>query len=144
MVFVVCSIMYITSLAAIDGLFNRLIFRENRKLPYSSEHKQKIYNAYWEWKAIGLILLFFLPVVLPSIVSYYFGGISYLITYWIVLLLVAWDVIFGALLFDDLFGDSPSFALPFIGWRNFDLKPILATRFAVALLLVFIRIGLKV
>jgi len=133
-VFVILSTLYLISLAIIDGLFNRLVFRQSRKLSYFSPIKQKIYHN-WEWRAVGVILLIVLPVVLPSAAAFLLGG-NYLKLYWIVLLLVQWDMIFGALVFDDWFGDQPSIALPVIGWMNFPLLPVVISRAILALLLI--------
>ena len=132
--FVLISAIYVFCLALIDALFNRLIFREIKKLPYAAKEKQIIYKN-WEWQGIGLILLVILPMVLPSLVSYLVGGWKYLGIYWVIFLTIQWDVIFGKLVFDDWWGDTPSIALPFIGWRQFNLKRVVWSRLILALII---------
>lgn len=133
-ILVMLSILYLTSLAVVDGLFNRLVFRNKRKLSYFSEYKQHIYKR-WEWKAIGIIFLIILPVVLPSFTAFIVGGFSFVTLYWVVLLVVPWDIIFGRLVFDDWFGDRPSIALPFYGWINLPLWPSIIIRVVLAVFL---------
>lgn len=82
----------------------------------------------WEWKAIGVILLVILPIVLPVVVSYLVGGIHLTLVYLIILCFVPWDIIFGKLVFDNWLGDTPSIALPFIGWKHVSLKKSLIVR----------------
>ena len=129
--FVVISVCYVAALAAVDGLFNRLVFRGSRQLPHHASEKQTVYTAR-EWGYVGLILLVLLPAVLPTVVAYAVGGMEYVALYWIALLLVQWDMIFGKIVFGDWFGDTPSIALPGIGWLRFDLRVIIATRVVLA------------
>lgn len=142
-VFAAFSLIYLTSLAVVDGIFNRLVFREKRKLPYSSLEKKEIYQL-WEWRAVGLILLLLLPIVLPSLTAYLLGGVSYLLIYLILLLLLPWDLIFGALVFDDILGDRPSIALPYLGWISLPLWLVMAIRLILALILIVWKISLKI
>jgi hypothetical protein len=134
-IFSVISVLYLVSLALIDGLFNRLIFRDSRTCSYSSEDKKEIYKQ-WEWKAIGVIFLVFLPIILPSLISYLIGGVSLMVLYWAILLLVPWDMFFGALVFDDWFGDTPSIALPIVGWVSVPLLTTMIVRVSLAVLLI--------
>jgi hypothetical protein len=129
--FVAVSVCYVAALAAVDGLFNRLVFRGSRQLPHHASEKQTIYTAR-EWGYVGLILLVLLPAVLPTFVAYALGGMEYVALYWIVLLLVQWDMIFGKIVFGDWFGDTPSIALPGIGWMRFDLRVTIAMRVVLA------------
>lgn len=133
LLFITSSALYVTSLAAIDGIFNRLIFRNNRALPYEHIIKRKIYSLP-EWQYIGIILLIILPLLLPLFVSYSHGGLSHALTYLIVLLLIQWDMIFGKIVFNDWFGDKPSIALPYLGWVSFSLKLVIITRLMLATL----------
>lgn len=132
--FWVISAVYVSLLAIVDGVFNRLIFRAHRTLPYDSLHKSKIYTLP-EWRYIGVILLFILPAVLPLPISYALGGWPKVIEYLIILMLVQWDIIFGKIVFDDWWGDSPSIALPYFGWFSFPLKYIVLGRILVATVL---------
>jgi hypothetical protein len=137
----ILSILYLTSLAVVDGLFNRLIFREKRKLSYFSEYKQEIFKL-WEWRGIGFIFLLFLPIFLPVVTLYLFAGITYVTTYLIILILFPWDFIFGALVFNNWLGDTPSIALPYFGWTNFPLWKVTLVRILLAMLILlylFIR-----
>ena len=118
MIFILISIFYVISLAILDGVFNRLVFRENRKLSYFSETKQRIYKLN-EWKYIGLILLVILPIILPTILILFCLNLRYFLLYLVVLVSVPWDNIFGKIVFDDWFGDTPSIALPIVGWQHF-------------------------
>lgn len=61
-----------------------------------------------------------------------------MLVYWIVLLLVQWDVIFGKLVFDDWLGDSPSICLPKVGWLSFSLQLVIAGRIILAAILGFV------
>src|SRR3989338_1836038 len=140
-IFIILSILYLISLATIDGLFNRLVFKEKRKLSYSSSYKKNIYKK-WEWKIIGIIFLIFLPLILPSVIAYMSGGITLVTTYWIIFLLVPWDMIFGALVFDNCFDDTPSIALPFYGWVNLPLWLVIIIRIILAIFLIVLKIKL--
>jgi hypothetical protein len=119
--FIIISVLYVSSIAIIDGCFNRLVFREYRKFAYSSKEKQNILRAK-EWRVIGVFMLLVLPFFIPFIVSYAIGGIPYVLLYLIVFNIVEWDLIFGYLVFDNWFGDTPSIALPGIGWIHVPLK----------------------
>lgn len=136
-IFILVSIFYITSLAILDGIFNRLVFRENRKLSYFSETKQRIYKLN-EWKYIGLILLIILPIILPTTLILFYLNLKYLLLYLIVLVSVPWDNIFGKIVFDDWFGDTPSIALPVVGWQHFKLRKTLVLRFVVSMILLLL------
>lgn len=118
--FVVISALYVCTLSLIDGLFNRLIFRSKRALPYTSPFKQRIYKRK-EWRAIGVLLLIVLPLILPLSIAFLVGGVPYMVLYAIALLLVPWDIIFGRLVFNDYWGDTPSIALPYVGWLQINL-----------------------
>ncbi len=136
--FIIVSSLYIVSLALIDGLFNRLIFRDIKKLPYESKEKAVIYQLP-EWRYIGVFFLVVLPVLIPLIVSYFLGGLQYVLVYLAVLLFWQWDVIFGKLVFEDWFGDSPSIALPFVGWLKFNIFVVIGVRlvlFGIVVLMV--------
>ena len=132
--FVAASAAYVAALAVVDGFFNRLVFREVRKLPYESPAKEPIY-ALPEWGVIGAVHLVFLPVVFPCLTAWAIGGLKYVLAYLAVLCLVQWDMIFGRIVFDDWFGDTPSIALPGLGWRRFPLGPVVAVRLALCALL---------
>lgn len=133
-IFVLCSAVYVICLALIDGFFNRLIFREHRKLSHYSEDKQKLY-VMWEWQVIAILLLFFLPIALPILLTLTLGGVRYMTAYIIVLLLIPWDMIFGAVVYDNWQADVPSFMLPIIGWVRIPLWKITNARLLGALLL---------
>ncbi len=137
-VFVLLSSLYVVSLAVVDGLFNRLVFRRKRKFPYFSFFKQSIYKK-WEWRAIGVVFLIFLGVVWPTFISYLAGGISLAILYLIVFFLIPWDIIFGILVFDDPWGDMPSIAIPFHGWINFSFWSFAIIRIIIVLLLILVK-----
>lgn len=130
-----CTIaaLYILCLALVDGLFNRLVFREKRKLAYAAPAKQRIYQ-HWEWQYIGLLLLVILPVGIPVIVAFSLGGLQYVWIYLALLMVLQWDVLFGKLVFDDWWGDTPSIALPGIGWMHHDLKSVILARLSLAAL----------
>ena len=130
--FVVVSALFTAAVAATDGFFNRLIFREHRTKSYFSDEKQEIYKR-WEWNAISILFLIFIPVVVPVLASYAIGGWDYVLFYLLVFLLVDWDMIFGRIVFDDWFGDIPSMKLPGIGWLHTPLWPNVATRGVLAL-----------
>lgn len=140
MIFILISIFYVISLAILDGVFNRLVFRENRKLSYFSETKQRIYKLN-EWKYIGLILLVILPIILPTVLILFCLNLRYFLLYLVVLVSVPWDNIFGKIVFDDWFGDTPSIALPIVGWQHFFLNKTLVLRF-VALIILLILLTL--
>ena len=135
---VILSALYVMSLVIVDAYFNRLIFRTQRKLSYFSPEKQRIYS-HWEWKVIGAALLIFLPILLPSTVAYLVGGIHYTTLYLIVLMLIPWDILFGRIVFDDWFGDTPSIAVPYLGWKHTPLWKITTVRLGLAIML----LGLK-
>lgn len=137
-IFILISTIYLLSLAIVDSLFNRLVFGENRQLPYDSKIKTKIYQK-WEWSAVGFIFLIFLPIILPSFIAYLLGGVQLFTTYLIVLFLVPWDLVFSILVFDNLFGDKPSIAIPFLGWFNFSLIGMYSVRLALALILFLLK-----
>lgn len=134
LIFITISVVYISALSLVDGIFNRLVFRENRKLSYFSKVKQEIYKM-WEWKAIGVILLIVLPIILPLIISYLIGGAHLVLLYIIILCLVPWDIIFGKLVFDDWLGDTSSIALPFFGWKHISLNKTMVIRIFSAIIL---------
>lgn len=135
--FIVISFIYITSLALIDGLFNRLIFREIKQFPYESKEKKNIYQLP-EWKYIGLILLIVLPIIIPIITTYALGEIIYTIIYLILLLLIQWDVIFGKLVFNKWLGDTPSICLPYIGWIQQGIVKTIIIRLILSAILIYI------
>lgn len=138
-VFILISLVYVISLALIDALFNRLVFREDRKLSYFSYSKQKIYQLP-EWQYIGVVLLIILPIVFPILTIHLFLGVKYMTLYLIVLVLVPWDNIFGKIVFGNWFGDTPSIALPFVGWLHFNLRQSLVIRAILALILIILYI----
>lgn len=141
LVFVLFSGLYVVFLAVVDGLFNRLVFREHRKLTYHSPEKKDLYKR-WEWSAIGVVFLIILPILLPIFAALYLGGLNYVFLYVIVLLLVPWDMIFGALVFDDFLGDTPSIAIPLYGWFSMPLLTVTAIRIDLALILISTKISL--
>ncbi len=132
--FTVISTLYLLFLAAVDGLFNRLIFRENSDKPYESKEKQAIYELP-QWRYIGLIFLLILPILLPLSVSYLIGGLRYVLIYTIILLSVQWDMIFGKLVFNNWWGDTPSISLPYLGWLSFPLRLTILVRLCLAVAL---------
>ncbi len=125
--FILGSVCYVSTLAIVDGIFNRLIFREHKFLSYNTTTKQTIYRL-WEWKVIGLLLLILLPLGFPLLVSYYIGGIKYLIVYIATFLFVPWDMLFGKIVFDNWLADFPSIALPYIGWIHVRLRTVMIGR----------------
>ncbi len=139
--FILCSVIYVCSLAVIDGVFNRLVFRENRKLSYFSPKKRQVYQMSG-WKVIGIVLLIVLPLIIPIAVSFALGGIKFVLIYLIVFTLIDWDIIFGKLVFDNWLGDTPSIALPKIGWKHIDLKKSILIR--VIFLIILTILLLKV
>lgn len=92
----------------------------------------------WEWKAIGLVLLIVLPIILPIAVSYMIGGSYFVLLYSIVLCLVPWDIVFGKLVFDDWFGDTPSIALPLVGWKHVSLRNSIILRILTVIILLLL------
>lgn len=139
MIFITISALYVTCLALVDGLFNRLVFRNNRVLPYHSRVKQEIFSRS-EWQYIGLVLLIVLPVIIPTIISYVIGGIQYVYVYLAVLMFIQWDVIFGKLVFDNWWGDTPSIALPWIGWISNDLRRVIVIRMMFCLFFSYLAV----
>lgn len=139
LIFSIVSISYLLALAIIDATFNRLVFREHASLPYGSTTKQAIYRLP-EWKIIGVLLLLYLPVILPSILSFLLGGIKYLLLYLTILCLTPWVSIFGKIVFGDWTGDTPSIALPFIGWIQTPLSKNIYSRCLLASLLTYLLI----
>lgn len=139
--FILLSGVYVLSLATIDGMFNRLVFRKKRKLSYFSRHKQPIYRL-WEWKVIGVVLLIGLPIVIPVLVTFALGGWKYVLLYLATLLIIPWDILFGRIVFDDWLGDVPSIALPKIGWIHLPLSQVMLIRFVglVATIALLIRL----
>lgn len=110
--FVIFSIIYSAACAILDGLANRLIFRQNRKLSYFHPIKKSIYQLP-EWTGFCMILLIFMGLVAPIAASFAMGGIQYVYLYLAIFCLIHWDMIFGKLVFDDWLGDLPSIRLPF-------------------------------
>jgi len=137
-IFVIFSTIYVFLLAIVDGLFNRLVFRSKRTLAYKSEYKKEIYKM-WEWGGIGFTFLILLTIVLPVLGSYCLGGIAYVLVYLIILMLIPWDMIFGILVFDDIFGDTPSIAIPFYGWISIPLWLAETIRIILAIIM-FIKL----
>lgn len=133
-IFIFFSTMYVFLLAVVDGLFNRLVFRSKRKLAYKSGYKKEIYKM-WEWRGIGFTFLILLTVIFPVLASYFIGGFEYVLVYLIVLMLVPWDMIFGVLVFDDIFGDTPSIAIPFYGWISVPLWLAETVRIILAIMM---------
>jgi hypothetical protein len=134
LIFVFVSVLYVTILPVVDGMFNRLIFLDKRTLPYESEHKKNHYK-HWEWKIIGLLLIGILPFGIPPVVAFAIGGVRDILIYFIVLCAIPWDIIFGKIVFNRWLGDTPSFALPFFGWFKFKLTHILIARFLISAVL---------
>lgn len=130
--FITISTIYVTTLAVIDSMVNRLIFRENYKLSYFSPTKQTIYKRP-EWTLYCFLFLIILPVVIPVLVSYSLGGIKSVITYVLIFAVVDWDIIFGKIVFNDWFGDFPSICLPKIGWVHFKLWPTIVIRLVITI-----------
>lgn len=137
--FVTVSAIYITALAVIDALVNRLIFRENHKLSYFSPTKKAIYKRP-EWTLYCFLFLIILPIFIPILVSYSMGGIKFVITYIFIFAVVDWDVIFGKIVFNDWFGDLPSICLPKIGWIHFKLWPTIIIRVVIAIFCLFLLV----
>jgi hypothetical protein len=113
--FIVLAALYVAACAATDGLFNRLIFREHRRLPHDSTEKRLVYLR-GEWSWISLVFLLYLGLVAPSLASWAIGGTRYVLVFWVVFLLVHWNVIVGRLVFDRWFGDTPGMKLGALGW----------------------------
>ena len=134
LIFILISAIYIICLALVDGLFNQLVFREHASEPIDSEVKQRIYTLP-EWKGIGIVLLAILPAILPTIALLILSDLEHLLVYWIVLLVVQWDMIFGKVVFHDWWGDIPSICLPIIGWQRYPLWLMTLLRLGAALLL---------
>lgn len=136
-IFIIISAIYITSLAVIDGMFNRLIFRKHRTLSYYSHQKQKILKL-WEWNVITILFLFLIPIVIPCVVSLALGGVRYMLLYISVLLFIQWDIIFGKIVFNNWLGDHPSMSLPIIGYIHFPLYPVVVVRLLLFVITIFI------
>jgi len=134
MIYISVAVFYVLALAIIDALVNRLIFRENYSLSYFSTQKKNIYKRP-EWLPYCMLMLIFLPIILPVIIAYYIGGVKYLLGYLLILTLVEWDMIFGKLIFNDWFEDLPSIRLPIIGWVHFKLWPTIFARLIAAIIL---------
>jgi hypothetical protein len=140
--FIIISVVYIISIAIVDGAFNRLIFREHRTKPYHSPEKQQILGM-WEWKVVGLLYLLVIPVIIPTIVSYALGGLYYAMIYLTVFCVIQWDVIFGKIVFGHWLGDTPHMALPLIGWFTMPLLKAVQLRLVLAIVLLTGLISLK-
>ena len=134
---IIIACLYNISLALVDSLFNRLIFKKDRRLPYHSSLKKEIYLLP-EWRYIGLIHLIILPVVMPSTLAYILGGFRYVLVYLIICLVIQWDLIFGHVVFDHWLADTPSIALPKIGWLSFPLAATVFIRLILAIALAFV------
>ncbi|KKR87985.1 MAG: hypothetical protein UU32_C0002G0010 [Candidatus Woesebacteria bacterium GW2011_GWB1_41_10] len=128
--FILTSALYVTSLAVIDGLVNKLIFRSNSTLSYFSKEKREIYKMK-EWYWYCFLFLIILPFVVPIALSYLIGGLQYIFVYILVLVIIDWDIIFGKLVFNKWFGDLPSICLPYFGWIHFKLLPTIVVRLIV-------------
>jgi len=113
LIFILLSVIYVTSLAIIDSLVNRLIFREHHKLSYFSSEKKDIYKLS-EWVLYCALFVIVLPVF-PIFICIAFLGIKYVLIYIIVLAIFDWDLIFGKIVFNNWFGDLPSICLPRVG-----------------------------
>lgn len=81
-------------------------------------------------------------MIIPITTSFIFGGLIYSLIYIICLLVVPWDVIFGKLVFDDWFGDTPSISIPFVGWLSFPLWLVVITRLTIAVMFYSILMGI--
>lgn len=138
--FIFLSILYVTSLAIIDALVNRLIFRENHKLSYFAEEKKIIYKRK-EWVLYCLLFLIFLPVIFPVGLAYLIGGTKYILIYIIILSVIDWDVIFGKIVFDNWLGDLPSICLLKFGWINLKLLPTIVVRITVAVISIYLLLA---
>lgn len=136
-IFIIASMIYVTSLAVVDALVNRLIFRENHKFSYFSPEKEKIYKMK-EWQWYCFLFLIVLPIVIPVTLSYLIGGPQYILIYVLVFVLIDWDIIFGKVVFDKWFGDLPSICLPFVGWIHFKIVPTIIIRLVLAILILLI------
>lgn len=136
LIFIFVSVFYIASLAVVDGMFNRLIFQKQRTLSYFSNEKQQIYKN-WEWKVIGIELLIVLPFIIPSIVAFAVGGSKYILIYFAIFCLMQWDMIFGKIVFDSWFGDTPSLALPYLGWIHINLFQWMLLKLITFIILIF-------
>jgi len=136
LIFILVSVFYIASLAVVDGMFNRLVFQKKSSLSYFSIDKQQIYKN-WEWKVIGVELLIVLPFIIPGIVAFVVGGSKYILIYLAVFCLMQWDMIFGKIVFDSWFGDTPSMALPYLGWVHINLFQWMALKLAAFLILLY-------
>ena len=128
--FILLSILYVLSLALIDALVNRLIFREFYSYSYFSNEKKQIYKRK-EWVMYCFLFLIFLPIMFPVGIAYLIGGIKNILIYILILAVVDWDIIFGKLVFNNWFGDLPSICLPKIGWIHFKLLPTIIFRILV-------------
>ncbi len=138
--FIICCILWSVSVALVDGMFNRLIFREHRRLSYFSEQKQAIYKRN-EWVFITIFYLILISYIFPSIASLAIGGVKYWLIFSIIFALVDWDIIFGRVVFDDWLGDLPSMKLPKLGWLHTPLWLSIVIRLVIAAVLVLILVA---
>ena len=129
--FAAFATLYVVACAATDGLFNSLIFREHRRLSYFSTEKRLIYLR-GEWSWISVLFLVYLGFVAPSLASLAIGGLRYLFVFWLIFLLVNWDVIFGRIVFDDWLGDTPSMKLFGLGWIHTSIWVSIGARLVLA------------
>ncbi|MFN7950828.1 MAG: hypothetical protein U0610_03805 [bacterium] len=134
--FVLFATLYVIACAATDGLFNRLVFREHRRLSYFSTEKRLIYLR-GEWSWISVLFLLYLGLVAPSLASFAIGGVRYLLVFWLIFALVNWDVIFGRIVFDDWLGDLPSMKLFRLGWIHTSIWVSIGVRLALAGVIAF-------
>lgn len=141
--FLIVSGAHVTFCALTDGYFNRLIFRELSPLPVLSSEKKPIYDRK-EWIYISIFFLIGIGVVIPCCFAYLIGGLSYVLLYLAVLMLIQWDVIFGKVLMGDWFGDLPAMKVPKLGWIRLNLKLAIAIRVITAIILVWgaLKVGI--
>ena len=134
--FVLFSIGYVVACAVTDGVDNRLIFREHAAEPYSGDWKKELFKKR-EWAVIGLSFLIFIGVVAPVVASYAIGGARYVFIFLAVECFVSWDMIFGKIVFNNWFADTPSIKLPGIGWIHMPLKFNLLLRLVLGVVFIY-------
>lgn len=135
--FILFSIVYVVACAITDGEGNRLIFRRHTREPYSSKWKRRLFKKK-EWAIEGLFFLIFIGVVAPVVASYAIGGLKYVFIFLAIESFISWDVIFGKIVFNNWFADTPSIKLPVIGWIHISLKSSLVMRLVLGLMFVYL------
>lgn len=141
--FILFSICYVVACAVTDGAVNKLIFREHAKDSYDSNWKKEIFKKK-EWAFIGMSFLIFIGVIAPVVASYVIGGFKYVFIFLAIECFISWDMIFGKIVFDDWFGDTPSIKLPWIGWIHMSLKLNLFLRLVLGMIFTYLAVSYRI